>query len=91
MSDQRHELLLPDLGIDDVPLVASQWLVEPGQAVLCGDRLLEIVAGCVTVDLPAPADGTFAEALVCEDDVLAVGQLLGIVIGPAGEPPSAAD
>ena len=47
-------------------MVASSWLVEPGSAVVEGDRLLEVLAGCVTVDLPAPASGIVSELLVAK-------------------------
>jgi pyruvate/2-oxoglutarate dehydrogenase complex dihydrolipoamide acyltransferase (E2) component len=48
-----------------------------------GDPLLELVAGDVTVDLPAPASGVLAEQFVEEDDPVEVGQVLGVII--AGE------
>jgi pyruvate/2-oxoglutarate dehydrogenase complex dihydrolipoamide acyltransferase (E2) component len=80
MSEQRYELVLPDLGMGDIPVMASVWLVELGSEVTEGDRLLEVVAGSVTVDLPAPASGTLAEVLVSEDEPLAVGQVLAVVV-----------
>ena len=81
MSDhQHHELVLPDLGLGDIPITASVWLVDPGQEVIKGDRLLEVAAGNVTVDLPAPASGILAETFVAEDDRLSVGQVLGLIV-----------
>ena len=70
----------------DVPITASAWLVSKGQKVVEGDRLLEVLAGDVTVDLPSPASGVLAKKLVLEDDPLTVGQLLGIVVSKV-EPP----
>lgn len=81
MTLRRHELVLPDLGMREVPVVASVWLVEPGSHVSEGDRLLEVVAGSVTVDLPAPAGGVLTEMLVSEDEALDVGQVLGVIEG----------
>ena len=63
----------------DVPVLASVWLVEVGAEVTEGDRLLEVVAGAVTVDLPSPATGRLAEVFVGEDEPLVVGQLLAVV------------
>ena len=80
----RHYLILPDLGIDGVPVVASLWLVEAGSRVAAGDPLLEVLAGAATVDLPAPADGVLIEALVEEDEVLEVGQRLAVVESEVG-------
>ena len=75
----RHPLVLPDLGAGEMPITVCLWLVDLGQEVTEGDRLLEVMFGSVTVDLPAPASGVLAETCVGEDDVVAVGQLLGII------------
>ena len=76
----RHELRMPELGLDGVAAFASTWLVEVGSPVSEGDRLLEVVAGSVSIDLPSPVRGTLAETLVDEDDRLETGQLLAIVL-----------
>jgi pyruvate dehydrogenase E2 component (dihydrolipoamide acetyltransferase) len=75
----RHYLVLPELGIDDQPITASLWLVKRGSRVVQGEPLLEVLAGPVTVDLPAPADGILIETLVEEDDQLIVGQRLAVI------------
>ena len=75
----RHDLILPDLGIDDQPITVSLWLAEPGRRVAEGDPVLEVLAGPATVDLAAPADGILVEALVSEDDRLSVGQRLAVI------------
>ena len=86
MPTSRHELLLPDLGLGDTPVLVSVWLVDVGAEVTEGDRLLEVVAGAVTIDLPSPASGTLAEILVDEDEPLAIGQSLAVVHGePTGD------
>ncbi len=71
---------MPELGLAGVPVLASVWLVEVGTTVTEGDRLLEVVAGSVTVDLPSPVSGVLVETLVDEDDRLETGQLLAIVV-----------
>lgn len=76
---QRHELTLPDLGLGETPVTVSVWLVEPSTEVSAGDRVLEILAGSATVDLPAPMGGVLIEQLVEEGDVLQTGQVLGII------------
>jgi pyruvate/2-oxoglutarate dehydrogenase complex dihydrolipoamide acyltransferase (E2) component len=82
---RHHELRLPELGLTGVPVQLSMWLVERGATVIEGDRLVEIVAGCVTVDLPSPANGTLWKIFVAEDDPLEIGQLLAIVEGEIDE------
>ncbi|HEY1786258.1 MAG TPA: lipoyl domain-containing protein [Pirellulales bacterium] len=89
MPPSRHPLILPDLGLPNVTIVVSCWLVESGSAVVEGDRLLEVLAGSVTVDLPAPASGILSALLVAEDDELHVGQVLAIVTADGPEDESA--
>ncbi|MEX2558848.1 MAG: biotin/lipoyl-containing protein [Pirellulales bacterium] len=79
MSPLRHELSMPDLGLDDRPITVSLWLVDVGDEVVCGDRLVELSADGVTVDLPAPASGLLVETLVGEDEPLTVGQVLAVI------------
>jgi 2-oxoglutarate dehydrogenase E2 component (dihydrolipoamide succinyltransferase) len=83
-SAARHSLVLPELGLGQTPIVAGAWLKRPGDRAIEGDRLLEIVADGVTVDLPAPASGVLTETLVEENEMLTVGQRLA-VIETAGE------
>ncbi len=78
-SPKQHRLTLPELGAGEMPITASLWLVEVGDEVSEGDRLLEVCFGAVSVDLPAPASGVLVEMLVAEDDVLRVGQGLGVI------------
>jgi 2-oxoglutarate dehydrogenase E2 component (dihydrolipoamide succinyltransferase) len=75
----HHILTLPELGAGEMPITVSLWLVEVGDEVTEGDRLLEVCFGAVSVDIPAPLGGMLIEALVAEDDVLQVGQQLGVI------------
>ncbi len=79
LPPRRVELVLVDLGLPGTALRAGEWLVAAGAEVARGDRLLEIVAGSVTVDLPAPASGIFAQRLVETDAELRVGQVLAVI------------
>ena len=78
MMDSKR-LTLPDLGLDDEPIVLSLWLVKERTRVEAGDPVVEVMAGCVTVDLPAPSDGILATKLANEGDRLVVGQQLAII------------
>ena len=78
-SGDRIELRLPELGLGDAMVTASMWLVESGNEVTEGDRLLEVLSGSVTVDLPAPASGRLVETTVEVDEEISVGQLLGVI------------
>jgi 2-oxoglutarate dehydrogenase E2 component (dihydrolipoamide succinyltransferase) len=78
-SSMRYALILPDLGLGDREIVLSTWLVAAGSEVSEGDRVAEVLADGVTVDLPAPASGVLIETLVDEDEPLEVGQTLAFV------------
>lgn len=75
----RHPLVVPDLGLGDMSIAISVWLVPRGATVMEGDRLVEVLADSVTVDLPSPANGILVETLAAEDDLVVPGQVLGYV------------
>jgi 2-oxoglutarate dehydrogenase E2 component (dihydrolipoamide succinyltransferase) len=79
MSPTRVELCLPDLDLGEVPVTACCWHAGVGQRVVEGDRLLEVLAGDVTVDLPAPATGVLIQRAVEIDEQLTVGQVLAVI------------
>ena len=80
MTTTRHELVLPDLDLGEVPLVASVWHVAVGGDVSQGESVLEVLAGEFTVDLPAPVSGVLIERFVAEDEPLHAGQVLGMIL-----------
>jgi pyruvate/2-oxoglutarate dehydrogenase complex dihydrolipoamide acyltransferase (E2) component len=73
----RTPIVLPDLGA--FPLLLSAWLAGTGEEVLIGDRLVEVLAGGATFDVPAPATGRLIEKLALPDDPLTPGQVLGVL------------
>ena len=75
----RFDLILPDLGLGEQPVLAGLWLVEQGGHVSAGEPVLEVLAGSVVVDLPAPTDGVLVETLVDEDTPLQPGQRLAVI------------
>jgi pyruvate/2-oxoglutarate dehydrogenase complex dihydrolipoamide acyltransferase (E2) component len=75
-GSRRVPLVVPDLGIRGVPLAVSLWLVPPGAAVMAGDRVVELVAGAVTVDLEAPVAGRLVAQLADEDEPVSAGRVV---------------
>jgi pyruvate/2-oxoglutarate dehydrogenase complex dihydrolipoamide acyltransferase (E2) component len=73
----RRPILLPDLGVRSATL--SVWFVDPGDTVYAGDRVVEILAGGATFDVPSPATGRLVEKLALPDDSLCTGQILGMI------------
>ena len=96
-------VILPDLGTGpDVPIIVSHWFVGRGGRVWEGERLVEVLAGPATFDVPSPVSGRLAEIRGLEDDRVEAGFVLGLVAtaeeaagspeidpkrGPSGEEP----
>jgi pyruvate dehydrogenase E2 component (dihydrolipoamide acetyltransferase) len=79
MSAARVEFRLPDFDLGQVVITACSWHAAVGQRVVAGDRLLEVLAGDVTIDLPAPASGLLVKRSVAIDEALSVGQILALI------------
>ena len=73
------ELKLPDLGLGDLPIRVTGWLVDRGAAVLAGDPVVEVLCGNVTVDVPANISGRLFEKKVDVDAVARPGEVLGVI------------
>jgi pyruvate/2-oxoglutarate dehydrogenase complex dihydrolipoamide acyltransferase (E2) component len=73
------DIVVPDFDLPGIPLTICSWLVAPGERVYEGDRVLEILADEVTIDIGAPATGVLVEQLATEDEAVAVGQVVGRV------------
>jgi pyruvate/2-oxoglutarate dehydrogenase complex dihydrolipoamide acyltransferase (E2) component len=71
----RASIVLPDVGA--APAKLSVWLVDPGDLVYEGDRVVEILVNGATFDVSAPATGRLVEKLAHPDQPLVTGQLLG--------------
>jgi pyruvate/2-oxoglutarate dehydrogenase complex dihydrolipoamide acyltransferase (E2) component len=73
-------VILPDLGTSpDTPIVVSYWFAARGETVWEGERLVEVLVGPATFDVPAPATGRLVEICVREDAPILPGALLGRV------------
>jgi pyruvate/2-oxoglutarate dehydrogenase complex dihydrolipoamide acyltransferase (E2) component len=71
-------VILPDLGTSpDTPIVVSYWFASRGECVWEGERLVEVIVGPATFDVPAPATGRLAKICVREDDRVLPGVVLG--------------
>lgn len=70
-------IVLPDLGAGAVTL--SVWYAAPGEPVLEGERLVEVLANGATFEVIAPATGRLVEKRVFPGEGLTAGQVLGLV------------
>ncbi len=76
-------VILPDLGTGpNTPIVVSHWFAGRGERVWEGERLVEVLVGPATFDVPAPATGRLVEIRAREDDPVLPGALLGRIAVP---------
>jgi len=80
MAAQRYPLRVPDLG-NIGPIQLSLWLVDEGDGVQAGDRVVELLAGPATYDLASPVAGRLSACLVDENQEVQPGQTLGWIDG----------
>jgi pyruvate/2-oxoglutarate dehydrogenase complex dihydrolipoamide acyltransferase (E2) component len=62
-----------------VQATVCSWHCAAGQRVVEGDRLVEVLAGDVTIDLAAPATGTLVERSAAVDQPVKAGDLLAVI------------
>ncbi len=75
---RKAAVILPDLGTGpDTPVVVSYWFAARGETVWEGERLVEVLVGPATFDVPAPATGRLVEIRIREDDSVLPGDVLG--------------
>lgn len=79
-----HTLRVPELGLTELAL--SLWLVKTGQRVSAGDRVVELLADGVTIDLTAPISGQLVRRLVEEESPLGTGDALALIVPESDEP-----
>ena len=80
-------VFLPELGTDpDEPILISHWFAARGDEVWEGDRLVEILVGPATFDVPSPRTGRLAEIRALEDDRIGPGAVLALLAVPDEAP-----
>jgi 2-oxoglutarate dehydrogenase E2 component (dihydrolipoamide succinyltransferase) len=70
------ELKVPEVGESITEVAIGRWLKKTGQSVRKDDPIVEIETDKVTLELPAPADGTIGEILKQQGDAAVVGDTL---------------
>jgi pyruvate/2-oxoglutarate dehydrogenase complex dihydrolipoamide acyltransferase (E2) component len=81
-------VILPDLGPGpDVPIFVSHWFAARGDKVWEGERLVEVLVGPATFDVPSPVSGRLAQIHGLEDDRVEAGSVLGMVAVPEDDSP----
>ena len=85
------EIKVPAMGESVTEATVSKWFKKQGDAVKRDEPLLELETDKVTVEVPAPADGSIESISVQEGDTVQVGAILGAIAeGAASSAPAAA-
>jgi 2-oxoglutarate dehydrogenase E2 component (dihydrolipoamide succinyltransferase) len=75
--NEMIDVVLPVDQVEGTRSRVQRWLKAPGDAVGRNEPLVEIETDKVTVEVPAPADGTLAEIVAAEGVDVEPGGLLG--------------
>ncbi len=70
------EVQVPELGESITEGTLAQWLKKPGDAVAVDEPIASLETDKVSVEVPSPVAGVFAEALVAEGDTVEVGKAI---------------
>ena len=70
------ELKVPEVGESITEVAIGRWLKSTGDTVRKDDPIVEIETDKVTLELPAPADGTLGEFLKKSGDAAIVGEVI---------------
>jgi 2-oxoglutarate dehydrogenase E2 component (dihydrolipoamide succinyltransferase) len=75
----RFELKLPKMGDSVAEATITNWLKQVGDHIDADEAVLEIATDKVDSEVPSEVSGTLVEMLFHKDDVVKVGQTIGII------------
>ena len=80
------DLIMPKLGESIMEATILKWHKKPGDKVEHDETVLEIATDKVDSEVPSTAEGTIAEILYNENDVVAIGEVIArINTGDGGD------
>jgi len=78
------QIQVPVLGESVTEATVAKWFRQPGEAVNADDPLCALETDKVTLEVPAPANGSLGEILVQEGETVEVGAILASFVAGAG-------
>ncbi|MBS1167659.1 MAG: sucB [Proteobacteria bacterium] len=72
-----NDIRVPTLGESVTEATIGRWFKKIGDAVKADEPLVELETDKVTIEVPAPVDGTLSEILVEAGETVGVGAILG--------------
>ncbi|HEY2909869.1 MAG TPA: biotin/lipoyl-containing protein, partial [Gemmataceae bacterium] len=79
---------LPPVGEGLIEVELIRWLVQPGESVVRGQGLMEVMSDKATMEVPAPFAGTIGSLTANPGTKVQVGQTV-LTFTPIGEPVAA--
>ena len=73
------EITVPELGESVAQATVGTWLKQLGDAVAIGDPVVELETEKVNMEIVATASGVLASILKPEGDIVAIGDILGLI------------
>ncbi len=78
------QIQVPVLGESVTEATVAKWFKQPGEPVNADDPLCALETDKVTLEVPAPANGSLSEILVQEGETVEVGAILAAFVAGAG-------
>ena len=76
---------MPEIGAEQHAVEMSVWLAQPGDAVMVGDRVAEVLINGVTFDITTDSSGSIAKIDAVPGDIVRPGMTLGWIEVLTGE------
>ena len=73
------EIKVPTLGESVVEATVARWMKQAGDAVAADEPVVELETDKVTLEVPAPANGTLSDLVASEGATVEVGALLAMM------------
>lgn len=77
---------MPALGESVDEGTITRWLKQPGEHITAEEPLLEVATDKVDTEIPSPVGGMLHRILAEENDVVAIGADLAIIVASSGGP-----
>ena len=76
-SLSQSSIIAPDIGAEDQTVRLSCWLVDIGDEINAGDRIVELVLNGITFDISAEVSGILTKIELSKDSEIQPGMKLG--------------